>query len=272
MGPEGWHFEGKDGSPPSDPLYGVKTLKELYQKSAPSFAGRVTVPVLWDTETETIVNNESSDIIRMFYTEFEHLIDPELREENRPGGGLYPLDRRAEIDEMNDWVFRDINAGVYKVGFATSQAAYDLHIYPLFAALDRAEAILAGATAAEPFVLGRHLTEADVRLYTTLIRFDVAYVPVFQCTLGTVRHDYPALYRWLRRLYWDRRAWPRRRGAFHETSSPWLGRYAEGYARGRAAKVTKGPVIIPRGPAVLIDDWEDEEEGGERGVERRKVE
>jgi Glutathione S-transferase, N-terminal domain len=114
-------------------LYGFKLLKDLYLKADPEYEGRHTVPVLWDKKTETIVNNESSKIIRMFYTEFDGLLLPEMR---RPGGGLYPEHLRPEIDAMNEWVYATINNGVCKTGFATAPDAYDANVYPLFASLD----------------------------------------------------------------------------------------------------------------------------------------
>lgn len=137
----------------------------------------------------------------MFSTAFDHLIPVELREASQGNLGLYPPHLRAEIDEMNDWVYTELNNGVYKVGFATTQESYVEHIYPLFGALDRLERHLEDRKS--PYLFGEHITEADLRLYTTLIRFDVAYYPLFQCNLKSIRHDYPKLHDWLRRLYWD---------------------------------------------------------------------
>jgi glutathionyl-hydroquinone reductase len=175
----GWLFTGRSGSPEKEPLYGFKNLKQLYLKADPEYTGRYTVPTLWDKKLETIVNNESSEIIRMFYTAFDSFLDPKDREVNRPGGGFYPESLRAEIDTMNDFVYNQINNGVYKVGFANNQEAYDANIYPLFEGLDRIEKHLADP-AHQPYLFGEHITEADIRLYTTMIRFDVAYVPIFQ--------------------------------------------------------------------------------------------
>ncbi len=261
MGPEGWFFDGARGTLPADPLYGFKTLRQLYLKVDPGYSGRVTVPVLWDKKTGTLVNNESSEIIRMLGSEFDELLPC-----GGGGGGsggdnrrldLYPADLRAEIDALNEWVYRDVNNGVYKCGFAGAQEAYDANVAALFAALDRLEGVL-GAAGGGPFLLGGRLTEADVRLYTTLARFDAAYHTVFLCNLGSVRHDYPRLHLWLRRLYWDRSALTG--GAFHDTTAPWIGLYAEGYARARQ-KVNpgQGDRIVPRGPAVLIEPLEDGE-------------
>jgi glutathionyl-hydroquinone reductase len=199
----GWPFTGRNGSPTAEPLYGFINLGQLYRKADPEFNGRYTVPTLWDKKQHTIVNNESSEIIRMLYTVFDDFLDPKDREVNRPGGGFYPEHLRSEIDEMNDWVYNQVNNGVYKVGFAQSQEAYDANIYPLFSALDRLEKHLAGSKYGGPYLFGEHITEADIRLYTTMIRFDVAYVGIFQCNLRTIRHGYPRLSRWLRNLYWD---------------------------------------------------------------------
>ncbi|KAL1894891.1 S-glutathionyl-(chloro)hydroquinone reductase [Sporothrix stenoceras] len=261
MGPEGWYFSGEGGSLPKDPLYGFTKLKELYLKANPNYVGRYTVPVLWDKKTGTLVNNESSEIIRIFASAFDSLLPEERCEVNQPGGGLYPEDKRAEIDALNDWVYNTVNNGVYKIGFAASQAAYDEHLPKLFASLDRLEGIL--ASHGKPFLFGDSLTEADVRLYTTLARFDAAYATVFQCTLKSIRHDYPYLHLWLRRLYWDGAAVrSQTRGAFHDTTVPFIGHYVEGYARSRYKVVLKdnGPLIIPAGPAQLIEPLPKEEE------------
>lgn len=252
MGPEGWYFSGEGDSLPRDPLYGFTKLKQLYEKADPNYVGRYTVPVLWDKKTGTMVNNESAEIIRMLYSEFDDLIPEHLREENRPGGGFYPEALRKDIDEVNEWVYDTVNNGVYKTGFATTQEAYEKNVHAVFKSLDRLEDMLSHG---KKYLLGEHLTEADIRLYTTLIRFDVAYHPVFLCNLKSIRHDYPRLYLWLRQLYWDRDEEGETRGAFYKTTEPYLGVYGMGYAHGRHKIVFKdqGPLIIPAGPAVLIE-------------------
>ena len=199
---EGWRFTGQHGSAAEDPLYKFSALKQLYLKADPSYEGRYTVPCLWDKQNETIVNNESCEIIRMMYTEFDHLLPPKMREANRPGAGFYPEHLRKEIDEMNDWVYPAVNFGVYKAGFATTQQAYESNLYPLFDALDRLEEHLKQPRHS-PYLFGADITEADIRLYPTLIRFDVAYHGIFKCNLKMIRHDYPRLDKWLRTLYWD---------------------------------------------------------------------
>ncbi|KAI1205647.1 glutathione S-transferase [Annulohypoxylon truncatum] len=250
MGEKGWFFDGAHGTLPKDPLYGFTYLRELYFKANPDFDGRFTVPVLWDKKAGTIVNNESSEIIRMLYCEFDAFIPEQFREVNKPGGGLYPEHLRKDIDELNEWVYDTVNNGVYKCGFATKQESYDQNVYPLFKSLDRLESLL--ATQGKPFLFGDQITEADIRLYTTIARFDVAYYPVFLCNLKSIRHDYPHLHLWFRRLYWDESAITG--GAFHKTTEPWIGLYSTGYstARNRVTN-SQAAVIVPRGPAVLVE-------------------
>lgn len=307
MGPDGWYFSGVGEVPAADPLHGFKTLLELYHKVDPSFTGRPTVPVLWDKRTDTLVNNESSEIIRMLYEEFDELLPENLRESAKklpkqrtgtstgadhgvdadnstgPGsGGLYPPHLRAQIDALNAWIYPTVNNGVYRAGFATTQPAHDQAIEALFSSLDRLESILAtgtdpgapasatpansttpadstkppsSAAAGGPYLLGKNLTEADIRLYTTLARFDVAYYTVFLCNRRSIRHDYSALHLWLRRLYWDADENGPLRGAFHKTTAPYIGSYGAGYAEARHRMVMKGagPRIVPAGPAVLME-------------------
>ena len=202
---DGWLFTGRAGTDKVDPLYGFTSISQLYKKADPGYEGRYTVPVLWDKETETIVNNESSEIIRMFYSEFDALLPEADRESAHPAGGFYPPQLRREIDEMNEWVYDTVNNGVYKTGFAATQEAYEAALFPLFESLDRLEGHLEGneREGKGRYLMGENVTEADIRLYTTMIRFDVAYYNIFMCNLKMVRWDYPRLSRWLRNLYWD---------------------------------------------------------------------
>ena len=181
-----------------DPLYGFTKHSELYRKADPEYQGHFTVPALWDRKRETIVNNESSEIIRMFYTAFDALLPPHLRETTKP---LLPADKKEEIEALNEWVYNKINNGVYKCGFAAKQEAYDANVHALFEALDRLESHL--ATNKTKFLFGDHITEADIRTYPTIARLDVAYYTLFKCNLKMIRYDYPLLHKWLRTLYWD---------------------------------------------------------------------
>ncbi len=179
---DGWVFS--DALP--DGVHGARFLRDVYRRAAPTYSGRVTVPVLWDTQSDTIVNNESSEILRMFDDAFHRAGAPRL----------YPAEHADEIDAINAWVYDDLNNGVYKAGFATTQEAYDEAVEALFAALERLEGLLEGRR----FLVSEVLTEADVRLFTTLVRFDPVYHVHFKCTRRRLR-DYPNLWRHTRRVY-----------------------------------------------------------------------
>ena len=187
MGPQGWAFSERPGCIP-DPVLGARYLRELYIRAAPRFSGRVTVPVLWDRERATIVSNESAEIVRMFDAAFPGIADAAV--------ALYPAEARAEIDAVNARIFRDINDGVYRVGFAAAQGAYEEAFDRLFAALDWAE----GRLSRTRYLCGPAPTEADWRLFTTLVRFDAVYFGHFKCNLRRVA-DYPCLSNYLRDLY-----------------------------------------------------------------------
>jgi len=196
LGEHGWPFASVDDFPGAtvDPLYNSSYMKDLYYRAQPDFVGRFTVPVLWDKKTHTIVNNESSEIIRIFNSAFNDLLPPE-----KAAVDMYPEELRKEIDEINEWVLETVNSGVYKTGFATSQAAYEAGVYPLFNSLDRLEKILTG----KDYLVGDRLTEADIRLFVTIIRFDPVYVGHFKCNIRTIRDGYPAIHLWMRKLYWN---------------------------------------------------------------------
>merc|ERR1712032_313484 len=160
-----WFFSGRTG-PARDPIYGVRWMKELYLKADPQYNGRITVPLLWDKKHETIVNNESSEIIKMFFDGFDQFLPPERREANKGPAAFIPQHLRSEIDTLNAWVYDNVNNGVYKAGFASSQAAYNEHAIRLFQALDRLEDHLS-EPGHQPYLFGAYITEADIRLYPT---------------------------------------------------------------------------------------------------------
>lgn len=184
---KGWEFSTNPGAIP-DSLFGAKTMAEIYLKAAPNFTGRVTVPVLWDKQKATIVSNESSEIIRMFNSAFNHITGNSL--------DFYPEALRANIDAINDTIYHTVNNGVYKSGFATTKEAYEEAVTTLFHTLDQLEDTLAKA----PYLVGNQITEADWRLFTTLIRFDTVYVGHFKCNIRRIE-DYPNISNYLRALY-----------------------------------------------------------------------
>jgi putative glutathione S-transferase len=183
----GWSFEDGPGVVP-DPIHGARNLHEVYTAARPDYTGRVTVPVLWDKKTGTIVNNESAEIIRIFNSAFDEV--------GAQPGDYYPEPLREEIDALNARIYDAVNNGVYKVGFATTQQAYEEAVTPLFETLDALDDRLA----TRRFLLGDRQTEADWRLFTTLIRFDPVYVGHFKCNLRRIA-DYRHLSGYLRDLY-----------------------------------------------------------------------
>ncbi len=185
----GWHFGNDFDGATGDPLYNFDYAYQLYTHAQADYSGRVTVPILWDTQEETLVSNESSEIIRMFNTAFNDLTGNTL--------DFYPEALREDIHAVNERVYHTLNNGVYKAGFATTQSAYEEAVHPLFDTLDWLEEKLSQEG---PYLLGEHLTEADWRLFTTLIRFDPVYVGHFKCNLRRLQ-DYPHLSAYTQRLY-----------------------------------------------------------------------
>ncbi|MCZ4250309.1 glutathione S-transferase family protein [Pseudoalteromonas shioyasakiensis] len=183
----GWTFD-KDNHSTGDALFDSDFMHQIYTRNKADYSGRVTVPVLWDKKTQRIVSNESAEIIRMFNSAFNALTGNER--------DFYPQSLRSEIDEVNEFVYHNINNGVYRAGFATTQEAYTEAFDDLFAALDKIEQRLT----ANRYLVGETLTEADWRLFTTLIRFDSVYVGHFKCNLRTIE-SYPAISNYLRELY-----------------------------------------------------------------------
>ena len=187
MGEQGWEFGSSPGATP-DTVNGKRRLGEVYLLADPRYTGRVSVPVLWDKERRTIVNNESPEIIRMLNSAFAAFTNDRA--------DYYPAELRADIDRINARVYNDVNIGVYRAGFATTQAAYEEGCRAVFAALDWIEDILSR----QRYLAGARLTEADWRLFTTLVRFDAVYYSHFKCNLRRIV-DYLNLWNYLRELY-----------------------------------------------------------------------
>lgn len=202
MDDKGWRFNDDkaaktDANGTVDHLYNFDRIRQIYFKANPDYEGRFTVPVLWDKKLETIVNNESSEILRILNTEFNGLIG-----EKETKIDLYPEELREPIESVNSWIYETINNGVYKTGFSTKQEVYDKEVVQVFESLDRVEKILSE----NKYLTGDELTEADVRLYVTLIRFDPVYHQHFKCNIRMLRHDYPHIHKWMRELYWNNEA------------------------------------------------------------------
>lgn len=187
MGDDGWTFAATDGAT-GDSLYDSAFLHQIYTRADPTYSGRVTVPILWDKKLETIVSNESSEIIRMLNSAFDEWGDASV--------DLYPESLRHEINALNERIYPTINNGVYRAGFATTQEAYEEAFDALFASLDETEQLLSKTR----YLAGAKLSEADIRLFTTLIRFDAVYYSHFKCNLRLIR-DYPNLSNYVRDIY-----------------------------------------------------------------------
>ena len=187
MGEEGWFFSDYPGSIP-DTINQAKYLREIYLKVEAEYTGRVTVPVLWDKQTQTIVNNESREIIRMLDTEFGAIAQKDT--------SYYPDDLRSQVDQVIDAIYQPINNGVYRAGFGTQQSAYEEAVTELFDALDHYEQVLSQ----QRYLCGDRLTEADICMFTTLLRFDAVYYSHFKCNLRRIV-DYPNLWNYLKDLY-----------------------------------------------------------------------
>ena len=236
FGGEGWTYdEGPQGKVPE-----TYPLHRIYSVAVPNYTGKVTVPTLWDSQTGTIVNNESSEIIRMFNSAFDAITGDRQN--------LYPEELRGEIDRWNALIYPSINNGVYRTGFATTQAAYDEAVRELFAALDTVEAHLAQ----NRYLAGEYCTEADWRLFATLVRFDVGYYGAFKCNLRRIE-DYPALSNYLRELY----QWP------GIADTVWLERIKADYYG--LANVNPSR-IVPIGPVVDLARPHDRDRLKGRGI------
>ncbi|KAL0563925.1 S-glutathionyl-(chloro)hydroquinone reductase [Marasmius crinis-equi] len=199
MDTNGWPFGSANEFPgaEADPLYDSKYVRDLYLLSNPEYTGRFTVPVLWDKKTRKVVNNESAEIVRILNTAFNEFLPPEKAKVD-----VYPENLRAEIDALHEWIYPNINNGVYRAGFAGSQEAYEGAVNDVFSSLDRLEKILTGKN----YVVGDRLTEVDIRLWVTMVRFDIVYHGHFKCNIRNIRYGYPAINAWMKNLYWTNTA------------------------------------------------------------------
>ncbi|HVL58032.1 MAG TPA: glutathione S-transferase family protein [Burkholderiaceae bacterium] len=227
MRENGWTFDAGDGVVP-DSVNGAHCLHQVYTAADPSYTGRVTVPVLWDKQSATIVSNESADIIRMMNSAFDGC--------GAAPGDYYPAELRSEIDALNQRIYDTVNNGVYKAGFATTQQAYEEAVGPLFETLDWLEQRLS----AKRYLCGSTITEADWRLFTTLLRFDAVYHGHFKCNLRRIV-DYPNLWAHTRALY----QWP----GVRQTVD--FGHIKRHYYQSHATINPTG--IVPAGPAIDFD-------------------
>jgi putative glutathione S-transferase len=239
----GWTFDKALGST-GDKLDHFDFMHQRYTADTADYSGRVTVPVLWDKQQKRIVNNESSEIIRMFNAAFDDLTGNDL--------DFYPAPLRGEIDALNERIYPAVNNGVYRAGFATSQQAYEQAFDEVFAELDRLELLLG----ANRYLAGEYLTEADIRLFTTLIRFDAVYYGHFKCNLRRIA-DYPNLSNWLREIY----QWP---GIAETVDFEHIKHHY--YASHRTINPTG---VVPKGPAQDFTLAHDRERLSGKGVWRR---
>jgi len=223
----GWEFKNRDGGT-DDPISGADYLWQVYTKADPDYTGRVTVPVLWDKKQATIVSNESAEIIRMFNSAFDDLTGNHR--------DFYPEALREGIDEINALVYDNVNNGVYKSGFATTQQAYEEHVTRLFETLDKLEKRLSD----KRYLMGETLTEADWRLFTTQVRFDPVYVGHFKCNLKRIA-DYPNLQNFLRELY-------QMPGIAETVSFDHIKRHYYG-----SHKTINPTGVVPKGPLMELD-------------------
>jgi len=239
----GWTFDKSHGST-GDKLDHFEFMHQRYTADTADYTGRVTVPVLWDKQLKRIVNNESAEIIRMFNGAFDELTGNDL--------DFYPPPLRGEIDALNERIYPAVNNGVYRAGFATSQTAYEEAFDELFTELDRLEQLLS----ANRYLTGEYLTEADIRLFTTLIRFDAVYYGHFKCNLRRIA-DYPNLSNWLREIY----QWP---GIAETVDFTHIKRHY--YASHKTINPT---AIVPKGPQQDFTTAHDRERLSGKGVWRK---
>ena len=255
----GWRFPATEDEYPGstvDHLFHSKFLHEVYFKSDKDYQGKYSVPVLWDKKTNQIVNNESEDIMRMLNTAFNDLLpqgSPQ-RELN-----FYPTSLQSQIKEVSSWMMPDLNSGVYRAGFADTQEAYEKGSIVVFRALDRLENMLADHKGL--YILpGSNMTEIDIKLYTTLVRFDVVYQQHFKLMLRSIRHGYPRLNRWLKNIYWNV-------PGVKETTN--FKHIKENYTKSHKGINPYG--ITPLGPEPEVEYWTEEDERWKRSLAEVKL-
>jgi len=238
----GWRFPKTEDDYPGatvDSLFHSGFLSEIYFKSRPDYEGKYSVPVLWDKTTNQIVNNESEDIMRMLNTAFDEYL-PDGSEQRKLN--FYPPELCDKINDINSWMMPDLNEGVYKAGFAATQEDYDTHYPTVFQTLDRLEHMLDDSRSL--FILGKQITEVDIKLYTTLVRFDSIYQQHFKLMLGSIRHNYPRLNRWLKNMYWNV-------PGIRETTD--FKHIKENYSKSHPDINPKA--ITPMGPVPEVESW-----------------
>lgn len=255
----GWRFPATDEEYPGstvDHLFHSKFLSEVYFRSDAKYEGKYSVPVLWDKETSQIVNNESEDIMRMLNHAFDDFLpkdDPKRKLD------FYPEELREDINEVNSWMMPNLNNGVYKAGFARTQDDYDKNCRIVFKTLDRLESMLAEHETI--YALGtRQPTEIDIKMYTTLVRFDTIYQQHFKLMIRSIRHGYPRLNRWLKNFYWNL-------PGIKETTD--FKHIKENYSK---SHVDINPnSITPLGPEPEVEQWTDADEQWKMGVLKKRI-
>ena len=239
----GWRFPATDEEYPGstvDHLFHSKFLHEVYFKSDADYTGKYSVPVLWDKKTNQIVNNESEDIMRMLNHAFDDYLP---KGDERRKLDTYPPKLRGKIDEVNSWMMPNLNNGVYKAGFANTQEDYETNCRIVFQTLDRLEKMAAESSTS--YMLGTtQPTEIDIKLYTTLVRFDTIYQQHFKLMVRSIRHGYPGLNRWLKNMYWNV-------SGIKETTN--FKHIKENYSKSHADINPKA--ITPLGPEPEVEPW-----------------
>ncbi|KAF1941381.1 hypothetical protein EJ02DRAFT_404625 [Clathrospora elynae] len=199
-GEPGWRFDETYPNATPDHLFNSRFMHQVYFRDDPAYKGKYSVPLLWDKKTGKIVNNESAEMLRWLPDAFASISNEEEKA-GMKNVDFYPRELRAKIDDVSPWLTSLLCSGVYKAGFAQTQETYETNLVPLFAALNRLEALV--QKSGGPYLLGEKMTELDLLAYPTIVRFDTVYVQHFKTNLGMIRHDYPVLNNWLKNLYWN---------------------------------------------------------------------